>query len=73
MHDHRRLTLDVWKSGSGIYDLRYLLEAANAAAILRQSPAWSEDDHQAIVAWFRDLTQWLLTSNQGKSAEKRNR
>ncbi|KAG2185577.1 hypothetical protein INT44_002370 [Umbelopsis vinacea] len=58
-------------SGSGIFDLRYLLEAANAAAILRQSPAWSEEDHQAVITWFRDLTQWLLTSHQGKSAAKR--
>ncbi|KAG2183506.1 hypothetical protein INT43_006512 [Umbelopsis isabellina] len=52
--------------GPGLIDLRFLLQAANAASILQQSQAWTEQDHNALVQWFSDLSAWYTTSEQGK-------
>lgn len=52
--------------GPGLIDLRFLLQAANAASILQQSQAWTEQDHSALVQWFNDLSAWYTTSEQGK-------
>ena len=52
--------------GSGIIDTRWFIEAADAAALLEGSRAWTAADQQALRQWFATYLRWLRESPNGK-------
>jgi hypothetical protein len=52
--------------GIGLIDVRGLTAVVESEALLRGSPAWRSEDHEQLVAWFRDYFTWLTTSKHGK-------
>jgi len=51
---------------AGCIDANRMRSVIDADALLAGSPSWSEQDHQALQAWFKDFTQYLLSSPQGQ-------
>lgn len=49
--------------GIGIIDSRLLIGVVDSVELLK--PVLNDKDYQAIVAWFKDFNQWLLTSKNG--------
>ena len=52
--------------GIGLIDVRGLTAVVESEALLRGSTAWRTEDHERLVAWFRDYYTWLTTSKHGK-------
>jgi len=55
--------------GTGIIDSRQFMRAVDAALLLGSIPsqgAWTTADDTGLRAWFRQLTDWLLTSPNGQ-------
>ena len=52
-------------NGYGIIEIKDWSELLDAVAILRLSNAWDEEkDHKPLMAWFRQLLSWMMTSNK---------
>lgn len=47
---------------TGIIESRALVDVVDAIGLLAGSESWSEEDQQALVAWFADYVEWLTTS-----------
>ena len=60
--------------GTGIIDSRQFMRAVDAALLLTGMPSWTAADDAALRAWFGDLADWLVTSQQGQmeGASKNN-
>jgi hypothetical protein len=59
--------------GSGIIDTYGYSELVDAISLLCGSVHWQTHDHAAIVKWFDEYLQWLLTSENGmKEAAAKN-
>jgi hypothetical protein len=59
--------------GSGIIDTRHFIRLLDSVALLRESAAWSDEDHAALVAWMKQYLEWLRSDAQGKDeSEARN-
>jgi len=49
----------------GIIQTRSFSAVIDAVGIIKDSPAWTDEDHQGIKAWFTDYNTWLLTDTLG--------
>lgn len=59
--------------GIGIIDTLHLIEIPPAIEALAKSPGFSRDVVTGLKQWFRDYTQWMLTSKNGREeAETKN-
>ena len=74
MHPHLRFAQVVpgkeHGSGFGIIDTRTLPAVCDAATLLLDSPAWSEQDMQGLRAWFAAYLEWLQNSPEGRQARE---
>ncbi len=52
--------------GTGIIESRSFIRAVDAALLLEGTPSWSTEEQDGLRAWFRRLTDWLTTSEQGR-------
>lgn len=52
--------------GTGIIDSRRFCRAFSAAALLRGSQSWSEEDDRALREWAGKFLVWLETSENGR-------
>ena len=52
--------------GIGILDTSRLTQVVDAAGLLQGSAFWSEEDHSALQAWFREYLHWMQTSDHGR-------
>lgn len=50
----------------GLIDSYSFIEMLDAVALLEQSKAFTPKDSKQLKAWFTKLTDWMLTSSQGK-------
>lgn len=50
----------------GLIDSYSFVEMLDAVALLEQSEAFTSKDSKQLKAWFARLTDWMLTSPQGK-------
>lgn len=50
----------------GLIDSYSFVEMLDAVALLETSQAWTAKDSKQLKKWFAKLTQWMLTSQQGK-------
>ncbi len=50
----------------GIIETRDISKVLDAERLIRDSPAWTDDDHEALQGWFRDYRDWLLNSELGQ-------
>ncbi|MCX7007597.1 MAG: alginate lyase family protein [Kiritimatiellaeota bacterium] len=55
--------------GIGLIDVRGLAAVLDSETLLRGSAAWRTEDHERLVAWFRDYFTWLTTSKHGKDED----
>jgi Alginate lyase len=51
---------------SGIIDTRHFIRVLDAAALLRETGAWSENDHQAVLSWMKEYLHWLRHDPMGQ-------
>ncbi len=51
----------------GIIDGLHLVEVARAVEVIEASPAFPPQTAAGLKDWFRDLTEWMLTSRNGKA------
>lgn len=56
--------------GIGIIDSRCIAKMLDYVILLQASPCWTEADKTAFAQWIDDFTNWLLTSENGKSEAK---
>ncbi|HYG21799.1 MAG TPA: alginate lyase family protein [Verrucomicrobiae bacterium] len=52
--------------GIGIIDTLHLAEVPLAVLALRKSPAFSREVATAVEQWFREYTEWMITSRNGR-------
>lgn len=52
--------------GIGIIDTLHLIEIPVAIAAMRKSPALSPETVSGLKQWFRDYTEWMVTSKNGR-------
>ena len=57
-------------SGFGVIDTRSLSTVCDDATLLLGSPAWGEQDMEALRAWFAAYLDWLLDSPEGRQARE---
>lgn len=50
----------------GLIDSYSFIEMLDGVALLEQSKSFTARDSKQLKAWFKKLTQWMLTSKQGK-------
>ena len=50
----------------GLIDTYSFIEMLDAVALLEQSKAFTAKDSKQLKKWFAELTDWMLTSPQGK-------
>jgi len=59
--------------GIGIIDTLHLIEIPPAIVAMAESPAFPADVTAGLKQWFREYTQWMLTSKNGREeAETKN-
>lgn len=51
---------------SGLIDTYSFIEMLEAVTLLEKSRSFTEADSKALKAWFEQLTEWMLTSPQGR-------
>ena len=51
----------------GIIDANQFPYMLDAVMLLQDSGEWSTDDHKALQNWFAQFTEWLYTSDLGRS------
>jgi Alginate lyase len=51
--------------GIGLIDTRNLRMAIDAALLIKDSGQWSPQDMASLQLWFKEFTQWMLTSDIG--------
>jgi hypothetical protein len=56
----------IYVSFGGVIEGHGLPAMLDAAAILRESEAWTTDDQAGLQAWFGDFLDWLLESQSGR-------
>ncbi|KAA9159724.1 alginate lyase family protein [Microbacterium lushaniae] len=52
---------------SGLIEGVVLIEMLDYVALLRNSPAWSDEDQTEIKKWFLDLSTWYVSSAFGRA------
>ncbi len=52
--------------GIGIIESIPLTAIADAAILLTGSKSWSDNDEKALVSWYSQYLDWMLTSKNGK-------
>lgn len=50
----------------GVIDTYSFIEMLDAVQLLEQSQAFTSNDSKQLKAWFGELLNWILTSEQGK-------
>lgn len=50
---------------SGLIDVRGLADLVDGVGLLAGSKSWTNNDQQALVAWFTEYLDWLQTSKIG--------
>ncbi|HJR85737.1 MAG TPA: alginate lyase family protein [Nitrososphaeraceae archaeon] len=55
---------------SGIIAANYFPMVLDAIRLIENSPAWTDDDMQAIELWFNNYLGWLLNSSFGNRESK---
>jgi hypothetical protein len=55
----------VFVSYGGVIEDQQLIPLTDCIKLLRQSQHWSTSDDQAMIAWYKDYTEWLLTHQHG--------
>ncbi len=56
--------------GIGIIDTLHLIEIPKAIEALQTSPSFSHQTVAEVKQWFRDYTEWMLTSQNGRDEAK---
>ncbi|MBN2449597.1 MAG: alginate lyase family protein, partial [Lentisphaeria bacterium] len=56
--------------GIGIVDAGSQIHVIDAVGLLADSPAWTEADQAALVAWFGAFLTWLLESPHGRDEDR---
>ncbi len=51
----------------GIIDGLHLIEIPQAVVVLEKSPAFTPDLVAGLRQWFQEMTEWMLTSKNGKA------
>ena len=51
--------------GIGIIDTLHLIEVPQAIEVMQKSPAFPAETLAGLKQWFRDYTDWMLTSENG--------
>ncbi|MBW8189855.1 alginate lyase family protein [Neiella marina] len=54
--------------GVGLIDSRFLIGVMDSVELLKS--VLTPNEHQAIVSWYRELTGWMLSSDNGYDEEK---
>jgi hypothetical protein len=54
--------------GIGTIETANWIRLIDAIGMLQESPAWTQQDQQAMVQWFKEYLDWLLNSKIGKEA-----
>jgi hypothetical protein len=57
---------------SGIIAANYFPMVLDATRLIKDSPAWTDDDQRAIEIWFNEYLEWLLHSNFGNKESKQH-
>lgn len=52
--------------GTGIIETRDVYRVLDAAILIKETPNWNEEDHEALKKWFADYLTWMLESPIGK-------
>jgi len=52
--------------GTGIIDTLHLVEVPLAIEAMKKSPAFPQETLAGLKDWFRDYTEWMTTSQNGK-------
>jgi hypothetical protein len=53
--------------GTGIIESLRLIKAVDAAGLIAGSKAWTNADQAALQEWFKQFTNWLQTSKNGRA------
>ncbi|KAJ3122052.1 hypothetical protein HK098_003148 [Nowakowskiella sp. JEL0407] len=51
--------------GTGLLDLAQVYKLIDGIQLIRKSPAYTADIHNALQTWFQQYSQWLTTSARG--------
>lgn len=52
--------------GAGLIESRHFIKIVDAVGLLNDARAWTDKDHQALRAWFREFLNWMQTSPHGQ-------
>ena len=52
--------------GIGLIDTRSFVQMLDGVILVSDSPAWTATDEAGLKKWFRQFTQWMLSSENGK-------
>ena len=52
---------------TGIIDTLHLVEVARAVQVLKDKSGISQQDDAGVEQWFKEYTNWMLTSDNGKA------
>jgi hypothetical protein len=52
--------------GAGLIESRHFITLVDAVGLLAGSQAWTDEDEQALVAWFQAFVAWMQASPHGK-------
>ncbi len=59
--------------GTGIIETRDVYRVLDAAILIKETPNWNKEDHEALKKWFSDYLTWMLESPIGKDeADSKN-
>ena len=58
--------------GTGLIDTRTFAEMLDAVVLIGSSKAWSKADDDGLKAWFKEFTDWMLTSPNGKQEARQH-
>lgn len=53
---------------SGILEARYHISIIEVVPKLLKSKFWSQDNHNQLIAWYKEYYTWLISSKIGKDA-----
>ena len=59
--------------GTGIIETRDVYRVLDAAILIKETPNWNKEDHEALKKWFSEYLTWMLESPIGKDeADSKN-
>ena len=56
--------------GTGIIETRDVYRVLDAAILIKETPNWNKEEHEALKKWFSDYLTWMTESPIGKDEAK---